>query len=82
MNNEAATAAPTKATLKGHGSPNRLIWFGNGRTPRAEGLTVTVERRGSKFYLLDADGDAGEYFGTAADLRIIGGPTKIWAVVL
>lgn len=35
---------PTRATLKGHGNPDRIMYFGTGAKPWAVGMLVEIQR--------------------------------------
>ena len=60
-----------RTTLKGHGNPTHLMYFGQGREPVVEGWLVTVARvrGGAKF--VDETGTYTDGWAASA--------TKFWA---
>lgn len=62
-----------RTTLKGHGNPTRLMYFGHGREPLAEGWLVTVARVRGGANLVDETETHGPFPVWAASA------TKFWA---
>ena len=62
---------PTKATLKGHGNPDRLMYFGGEKTPSAVGWVVSVEWVRGGANLVDESGTYTAGWAASA--------TKFWA---